>query len=221
MNKKIKIPGGLFVAIEGIDGTGKTTLARNLNERLSKVFEVTLTQEPSDTVYGRRLRQSFEEGRLTAEEELELFVKDREEHLKTVIKPGLENQKIVITDRYFFSNIAYQGAYGIDTERIKKANMNFPLPDIVLFLFLDIGIALERISNTRGNLNIVERKENITKVKNIYNVLEREYKNIFRPINSDDTVEEVCSNSLREINKGVITKVNDKELEKTISAFPY
>ncbi len=218
MNDKIKIPGGLFVALEGIDGTGKTTLISMLDKSLAEVFDVLITKEPSDTVYGKKLRESFDKGRLSPEEELELFVKDREEHIKNIVMPNLKQNRIVITDRYFFSNIAYQGAYGVDIETIKKANKHFPLPDIVIFLHLDVETALNRIGNKRGNTNIVEKKENILKVKNIYSALEKEYKNIFKRVESYSGIDEVHEKSLNIIHEELLNKITDKDILKKISS---
>ncbi len=218
MNDKIKIPGGLFVALEGIDGTGKTTLTSMLDKSLSRFLDVLITKEPSDTVYGRKLRIAFEEGRLSPEEELELFVKDREEHIKNIVIPNLKQNRIVITDRYFFSNIAYQGAYGVDIESIKKANSHFPLPDIVIFLYLDVDTALNRIGDKRGNTNIVEKKENILKVKNIYSALEKEYKNIFKRVESYSEIEEVHEKSLNIIRQELLNKITDEDTLKKISS---
>ena len=146
---------GCLVVVEGIDGTGKTTLARNIYHRLkNKEFPVIFTFEPTDGPWGRMLRRSFSApGRLTPEEELELFLKDRKEHVKKIIRPSLEQKKIVVCDRYYFSTMAYQGARGLDPEAIRKTNETFaPIPDLVLLLELDPETAIKRIKESRGEV---------------------------------------------------------------------
>lgn len=150
-------PGGCgcLVVVEGIDGTGKTTLARNIYIRLGeRGFPAIFTFEPTDGLWGKRLRQSFSApGRLTPEEELGLFLKDRKEHVEKIIRPSLERKKIVVCDRYYFSTMAYQGARGLDPEAIRKTNETFaPMPDLVLLLELDPEAAIKRIRESRGEV---------------------------------------------------------------------
>lgn len=148
-------PHGFFVVVEGIDGTGKTTLARNIYHRLkNKGFPAIFTFEPTDGPWGKRLRQSFSAPvRLTPEKELEFFLKDRKEHVEKIIHPSLEQKKIVICDRYYFSTMAYQGARGLDPEAIRKTNETFaPMPDLVLLLELEPEAAIKRIRKSRGEV---------------------------------------------------------------------
>ena len=99
---KEKKKKAFFIVVEGIDGTGKSTLARALQERLKRMGVSCLcTFEPTDGQWGRKLRDSFTGGeRLSLDEELELFIKDREEHVETEILPALEAGRTVICDRY-------------------------------------------------------------------------------------------------------------------------
>ena len=128
---KTPIPGGLLVAIEGIDGTGKSTVAATLaqwcGERgLACVF----SKEPTSLSHGQKLRQSMETGRLSIDEELELFRLDRKEHVERSIGPALKENSIVILDRYYWSNAAYQGARGVDYQQIIASNEAIaPVPD--------------------------------------------------------------------------------------------
>lgn len=209
--KKINIDGGFFVAVEGIDGTGKTTLTGSLDWLLSEYFNVHITKEPSDTGYGKILRESFENGRLSPDEELDLFVKDRENHIKDVINPFLNKGYITITDRYFFSNIAYQGAYGIPVENVKRRNNDFPLPDIVLYIDLDINTALERISISRGLTNKVETENNITKVKKIFEDLKSEYA-MFKTIDGNMNRYDIDRQAIRFILEGIKVKYSQNKI---------
>jgi dTMP kinase len=217
MQNPIKIPNGFFVVLEGIDGSGKTTVGKLIEDKLSLFFQVLLTKEPSDSIYGKKLREAFEKKRLSPDEELDLFVKDRELHIEEVVKPYLKKEYIVITDRYFFSNIAYQGAYGVPVEKVKERNSHFPLPDMVLYFDIDIDTAISRINKARGNANKVETKENISEVESIYSTIEKEY-NIFHRIDANQKIENVANQSINAILNNLITKYNnDNNLIKDIT----
>ena len=117
---------GLFIVIEGIDGTGKSTQSKRLAEWFrSRGREVVLSREPTDGPWGKKLRESATTGRLSAEEELECFLNDRREHVEMSIKPALAEGKVVILDRYYFSTMAYQGARGFDPVEIRRRNEAF------------------------------------------------------------------------------------------------
>ena len=163
---------GLFVVLEGIDGSGKSTLANNLYLALKKMGkDCLLTFEPTRGKWGSVLRQSFlATKRLSPTEELELFRKDRQEHLEKVIIPALKEGRIVLCDRYFFSTAAYQGARGLDPEKILSECMLKALePDICLFLELDPEEALLRIRHGRGErANNFEQLDYLKEVARIY-----------------------------------------------------
>ncbi len=162
----------LFIVFEGIDGSGKTTLARLLKEKLTaKGLDVLLTCEPTNGKWGKRLRESFNaDKRLSLEEELDLFLKDRREHVETVIKPALLKGSVVICDRYYYSTMAYQGARGMDVKEIASRNQAFaPEPDIVFLLRLNPEMALKRIQEKRGDSpNNFEKLEYLKKVDAIF-----------------------------------------------------
>lgn len=141
---------GFLVAFEGIDGSGKSTQAALLAASLEKNgHQVVLTREPTNGPAGQKL-QSYLLGpsrHLTPEEELELFTADRREHVAQIIKPSLERGKIVITDRYYYSSVAYQGALGLNPDDILAANESFaPRPDLVFILVLPVSQALARLA---------------------------------------------------------------------------
>lgn len=157
---------GKLIVIEGIDGSGKSTCAKNLAEKLNSINIKTIyTFEPTHSHYGAKLREGMLSEDLDAEEELLLFVKDRKEHIEYMIKPALEEGYFIILDRYFYSSIAYQGAKGIDINRIINMHKDFIIkPDIVFIFHLPIDIALNRIIYKRG---IADRFENETYLKKV------------------------------------------------------
>src|SRR5262245_41663250 len=102
---------GILVAVEGIDGAGKSTLADWLVARLyAHGFDVLRTREPTGGPWGQKLRASMTQGRLSPKEELRAFVEDRREHVEQEIRPALADGRVVVIDRYYFSTAAYQGA---------------------------------------------------------------------------------------------------------------
>ena len=154
----------MLIAVEGIDGTGKTTVSRYIVELLRKKgFECVLLREPGDSEYGERIRNSKK--RLSPEKELELFMLDRIEDVRNNILPALEEGKVVVMDRYYFSSIAYQGARGLDAEEIRKMNEKIaPKPDLVILLDAEPEVVLERIKS-RGDLTPFEDLEYLKKVR--------------------------------------------------------
>ncbi len=169
--KKEDYPG-LFVVIEGIDGTGKSTLAARLYSELKKQgLNCLLTFEPTKGEWGKIIRQSFTaKSRMDPQKEVELFLKDRKEHLDKTVIPALKDGRIVICDRYFYSTCAYQGARGLDFEKILKMNKEFAIePDLCILLCLDPNEAIKRITKSRGDkANNFEGLEYLKKVSKIY-----------------------------------------------------
>lgn len=163
---------GKFIVFEGIDGCGKTTQTKLLHESLiAKGIECILTFEPSKNNYGKKIRDSFGKERLPAETELEYFTLDREEHLAELVIPSLERGVHVISDRYYYSTAAYQGARGLDYKAILENQMaKFIEPDVCFLLDIDINECSNRIE-TRGGANSFE---NIDYLKEVYSI----FKNI-------------------------------------------
>jgi dTMP kinase len=145
---------GFLIALEGVDGSGKSTQAKLLAAALkARGREVVLTQEPSGGAYGAKLRHYLQGAtrHLSPEEELKLFMADRREHVEQVIKPALAAGHVIITDRYYYSSVAYQGALGLDPARILAMNEALaPRPDLVFLLTLSPAQALNRLAECPG-----------------------------------------------------------------------
>lgn len=167
---------GLFIVIEGIDGTGKSTQAKRLAEWLiTQSRNVVVSREPTDGPWGKKLRESAATGRLSAEDELEYFLNDRRQHVEEFIQPALEAGKDVILDRYYFSTMAYQGARGFDPQEIRIRNEVFaPSPDLLILLDLEIDDALERIGARGDAANEFEKRENLERCREIFLSLKNE-----------------------------------------------
>jgi dTMP kinase len=143
---------GVLLALEGVDGCGKSTQAELLASALrERGLEVVLTCEPTDSPLGRQIREYFQgsDRYLSPKEELNLFMADRRGHVAEVIDPALAEGKIVITDRYYYSSVAYQGALGLDPDRILAQNEVMAVrPDLTVILTLPVAQALARLSRT-------------------------------------------------------------------------
>jgi dTMP kinase len=161
---------GIFIVIEGIDGTGKSTQSKRLAEWFrSRGREVVLSREPTDGPWGKKLRESATTGRLSAEEELECFLNDRREHVEMSIKPALAEGKVVILDRYYFSTMAYQGARGFDPAEIRLRNEAFaPQPDLLLILDLSVESAHGRIGARGDTANEFEQRDTLSRCREIF-----------------------------------------------------
>jgi len=166
----------MFIVIEGIDGTGKSTQAKRLADHLtSQGKTVILSREPTDGPWGTLLRNSASTGRLSPEEELETFLKDRRQHVEEKIAPALAAGHTVILDRYYFSTMAYQGARGFDPQEIRRKNEAFaPIPDLLLILDLDVDTAIERIGVRGDTANEFEQLANLARCREIFLTLKDE-----------------------------------------------
>ncbi len=168
---------GILIAVEGIDGAGKTTQVRMLVNALHDTGEsVTASKEPTNGQWGSILRQSATTGRLPLEQELEAFINDRQEHVDGLILPALKSGGIVILDRYFYSTIAYQGARGANVKTVwAEMVKRFPLPDVVFLLDVDPIIGIHRIANDRGEKpNHFEDRANLSQARTIFEAMHEE-----------------------------------------------
>ena len=175
-----RLKKGVLIVFEGIDGAGKSTQARLLYKRLTKArFDVDLSKEPTEGTWGKKLRKLIEEGRgdVDPQEELEWFIKDRFQHVEEIIKPGLENNKIIILDRYYFSTIAYQGALGVDPREIEKRNNEFaPEPNLLFLIEIPPGAGIKRIIESRGKeTDSFEKESYLLRVGQIFHSLDRPF----------------------------------------------
>jgi dTMP kinase len=162
---------GLLIVIEGIDGAGKSTQARDLLRKLKSLgYKAIALREPTRGKWGRKIKElAKRSGSLSPEEELALFIRDRQENVEKNLKPALSRKKIVILDRYYYSTIAYQGAKGIDPAGIRRLNEKFAVrPDQVFILDIDAGKGLARIHSRKRKDLLFERRAYLVKVGKIF-----------------------------------------------------
>ncbi|MCK4364298.1 MAG: dTMP kinase [Candidatus Aminicenantes bacterium] len=162
---------GILIVFEGIDGSGKSTQAEILLERLQEEdFDAVYFREPSKGKWGRKIKKkALHPDSLSPEEELALFQKDRRENVEKNLKPALKKKRIVILDRYYYSTIAYQGAKGIDEKLIRRMNEEFVVePDLVFIFDIDPKKGLERIENRKKKDMLFEREDYLVKVREIF-----------------------------------------------------
>ncbi|KAB2642752.1 MAG: dTMP kinase [Verrucomicrobia bacterium] len=160
----------MFIVIEGIDGTGKSTQVQLLAEWFAaQGREVLTSREPTDGPWGKKLRDSAASGRLEPAQELEYFLKDRRQHVEEVIAPALAAGKVLILDRYYFSTMAYQGARGFDPAEIRRRNEEFaPPPDLLLILDLEVTTAHQRIGLRGDTNNAFEQRDALDRCRQIF-----------------------------------------------------
>lgn len=182
---------GKLIVFEGTDGTGKTTQRDLLGRYLQdKGFPVVITKEPTEGPYGLKIRDLYKNRiQYSREEELELFVADRRQHVRDLLQPCLLGGKVILCDRYYFSTAAYQGALGLNPETILALHDFAPEPDLVLLFQADLDISIQRITAGRGEaLNNFEQLEFLEKVATIFASIKRPY---IRNIDASGSVDEV------------------------------
>lgn len=158
---------GVFIVIEGLDGSGKTTQARLLAKKLSKKYNIFLTTEPSRGKIGSYIREYYlyEKQRLPTDVEALLFAADRLEHVKKELVPALDEGKLVICDRYLHSSLAYQGSSGLSIDWIRGINSKALQPDIGIFIDLAPEVVLKRLNRKKSVMETLETQQ---KVREIY-----------------------------------------------------
>lgn len=168
-----RLKRGVLIAIEGIDGAGKTTQSEILAKRLTeKGYPIRSLHEPTEGKWGKKIKELAKNGRhqIEPETELDYFYFDRLEDVEKNIGPSLKEKKIVIMDRYYFSSVAYQSGRGLSPDHIEKRNTIIaPIPDITIILDLDPEVALTRIRHKRNMTpNHFERKKHLTHVRKVF-----------------------------------------------------
>lgn len=162
----------MFIAIEGIDGSGKSTTIKELCKYLeTKGYSVFLTAEPTLMSSGKLIREVLSkkesDAPLTHEMLALMFASDRLNHLREEIWPALKEKRTVVTDRYLFSSVAYQSV-NVSYEWVKGINRFAMLPDILVFIDVSIDKALERLAMFRHETELYETREFLEQIDRNY-----------------------------------------------------
>ena len=182
---------GKLIVVEGIDGAGKTTIAKYLvNTLISNGFKAIYTREPYHPQIIKLLESKGKE--LGAIMEALLLAADRYLHIQEVIKPHLEVGYYVICDRYYYSSLTYQTARGADINWIRTINFFIIRPDVSIYLDVNPEVGLSRLSkNSERRLRYLENIELLQKVRNNYlNLVRNEelmYVNAEKPLSEVKT----------------------------------
>lgn len=145
---------GLFITLEGADGSGKTTQLNKIVEYFeAQKIPYIITREPGSTELGKKVREILlnHDGVVDSTCEMFLYLADRAQHITTVVNPSLAEGKIVLCDRHTDSTVAYQGyARGLDIERINYLNniaTQGRKPDLTLLFDVETSVAMTRVGN--------------------------------------------------------------------------
>lgn len=197
--------GGLYIALEGIDGSGKTTQAEKIAEHFKSIGkDAIVTAEPTrkgeiGSLIHEILRSKVKINRKFFQY---LFSADRGVHQEELIIPALKTGKVVIADRCFWSTLAYglldkeqEDGKGFDNLLVIYSILSlyhqFIAPDMTFFLDTSVTIAVQRLNADKKTKEIYENEEFVTKVKKNYELITDKFKKEFVFIDGDKEVNEV------------------------------
>lgn len=191
----------MFIVFEGLDGSGSSTQSALLTQSLQKEGKQVLhTKEPTTRTIGKLVRDYLQHKYSTSDKALQLlFASDREDHLHSVIKPNLAEQKIVISDRYFFSSIAFGALEKVSFEWLDNLYQDFLMPDIVFLLKVPSTECIQRIEGRGNERELFEKKEVLEKVWQNYEKLAQNY-DFIEVIDGTQNVEKIASQVLSIVN---------------------
>ncbi|MCJ7431475.1 dTMP kinase [Candidatus Bathyarchaeota archaeon] len=191
---------GFFICVEGLDGCGKTTQTKLLVRRLRrKRYDAIYTAEPSRGKIGKFIKRHCLHGekRVSSIIEALLFAADRFEHVEDVIVPAIGKGKIVVSDRYVYSSLAYQGAAGLDLEWIEKVNEHAIHPDLAFFIDVKPEIVVKRLKPKKS---VMENLQTQQKVREVYMKFVENGELV--KIDGNGSVQEVAESILKAALKG-------------------
>jgi len=145
---------GIFIAFEGIDGSGKSTQIWLLGKYLSnlnKYNHIIITREPWNDVKIRKILTEDKDPYSKAEELSKRYINDRKNHVKKLIKPELKKGVNIITDRYSLSTLSYQQAQGIPLKKLLKMHKGLIIPNIIFLIDVPVNEVLKRMAKDKIN----------------------------------------------------------------------
>lgn len=155
----------MLISVEGIDGSGKSTLIKNITATLQDLqLPLVVTKEPGGTALGKQLRTLLQERTFTIYPKAEylLFAADRAQHFEQLIIPALQANTIILSDRMADSSLVYQGyGRGLDMNMLQTINhwaMHGYTPDVTLYVKIPPTVAYERLAQ-RKNLSVFDKEK--------------------------------------------------------------
>lgn len=205
---------GLFIALEGPDGSGKSTIIKLIGNYLKdKGIEFVMTREPGGTLIGEEIRHIVLDEKNTGisdETEALLYAAARGQHVHEKILPSLEEGKLVLCERFVLSSLAYQGVgRGLGIEKVKVIN-DFAIrgvyPDLILFFYVDPEVTLERKTGNQGGDRLEQEGNDFHRtVYEGYMELLKLYPKNIKVIDATKSIEEVLEQSIKEV-EDLLTK---------------
>lgn len=205
-----------IIAFEGIDGAGKSTQIKRLAAWLTAhALKVCITCEPTHGEHGKRIRSA--EPRLSSTDERAEFVADRQEHCASCIGPAIDNGEIVLTDRYYYSSMAYQGSrialerHAANDEQItavideiRRENEAFaPQADILVLFNLSPEAAMQRIEHNRASADAFETLDNLARVAHAFDIVKQRVRETSKThivcLNAEKTPDEIEHHLIAEV----------------------
>lgn len=209
----------MFVSIEGIDGSGKSTICKNLNTQFP---DATITREPTQSEFGTVVRNHIRTDSASDIAVLFGFLADHAQHIDDIVRPHHENHSdtLLITDRYIDSRYAYQ-IHSLSTTLNASETEIFEwlrtiqefgwsiLPDITLYLDVRVESALERL-DTRDEHDSFETQERLEHINSIYEMLANTYPNRYYRINAEQHAEETTEQSITRVTDECINVIQSQ-----------
>ena len=200
---------GIFIVVDGIDSSGKSEIVKMLHNYLfsNKKYRILTTREPTNGNYGKQTRQMLVKEKnpfISSKKLLELFIKDRKQHLKETVEPFLNKSNkhelnIVLCDRYYYSTIAFQGAQGLSIKELIAKNKTFRRPNIAFILDVKPSLALERIEYRKKEK--FEQLEFMKKIRTNFMKLPILVNDNIKIVNSSKSLKDVFEDIKKEVNK--------------------
>lgn len=208
---------GMLIVFEGLDGSGSSTQVDLLVKNLKSLgYPAFGTKEPTNNIVGGLIR-----GQLTGDwkagmECLQLlFAADRAHHLDREIKPALKQGKIIVSDRYYFSTVAF-GSLELDRDWLIRLNEKFIYPDLTFLIKVSPKECLRRMKLSRNELELFEQEKKLKKVWAAYSWLAKNNKNVFM-IEGEKSISQI-SLEVFEITKKILKRKKVKQDKNLFSS---
>jgi len=199
---------GKFIVFDSLDGAGNSTQVKLLADYLNKIGKKThITKEPTSYLIGGLIKSQLIHDWKSSPECLQLlFCADRAYHLEKEIIPLLKKGVNVISDRYFFSTMAYGNLEIKDLDWLIEINKKFILPDLTFFLKVSPKVCIQRIKKDRFEITLFEKEKILEKIWKNYEILAKKFDNVYI-IEGERKIEEIAE----EIREIVLNKLKFKK----------